>query len=135
MAKEDLNRFRSLLLSNEDFQEKLRKAAAEYTGGKDEKSVFDNLLLPLAQEYGMKAISFNNLLQQLGIQHNAGGYWVITPDYAGRDFTQTKQITVHDNGRAVRKPFTVWTEAGRQFIHDMLSRQGIKPVTGKGGSV
>ena len=89
----------------------------------------------LAQEYGMKAVSFNNLLQQLGIQHNAGGHWVITPDYAGRDFTQTKQITVHDNGRAVRKPFTVWTEAGRKFIHDMLSRQGIKPVTGEGGSV
>ena len=55
MAKEDLNRFRSLLLSDEDFQEKLRKAAAEYTGGKDEKSVFDNLLLPLAQEYGLSA--------------------------------------------------------------------------------
>ena len=89
----------------------------------------------LSQEYGMKAVSFNNLLQQLGIQHNAGGCWVITPDYAGRDFTQTKQITVHDDGRAVRKPFTVWTEAGRKFIHDMLSRQGIKPVTGEGGSV
>ena len=87
----------------------------------------------LAGEYGMKAVSFNNLLQQLGIQHNAGGHWVITPDYAGRDFTLTKQITVHDDGRAVRKPFTVWTEAGRKFIHDMLSRQGIKPVTGKGG--
>ena len=89
----------------------------------------------LAQEYGMKAVSFNNLLQQLGIQHNAGGCWVITPDYAGRDFTLTKQITVHDDGRAVRKPFTVWTEAGRKFLHDTLSRQGIKPVTGKGGSV
>ena len=89
----------------------------------------------LAQEYGMKAISFNNLLQKLGIQHNTGGRWVIPPDYAGHDFTVTKQITVHDDGHPVRKPFTVWTEAGRQFIHDMLSRQGIKPVTEKGGGV
>ena len=89
----------------------------------------------LAEEYGMKAVSFNNLLQKLGIQHNTGGRWVITPDYAGHDFTITKQITVHDDGHPVRKPFTVWTEAGRQFIHDMLSRQGIKPVTEKGGGV
>ena len=96
-------------------------------------SVSTYTVTQLAGEYGMKAVSFNNLLQQLGIQHNAGGHWVITPDYAGRDFTLTKQITVHDDGRAVRKPFTVWTEAGRKFIHDMLSRQGIKPVTGKGG--
>lgn len=87
----------------------------------------------LAGEYGMKAIGFNNLLQQLGIQHNTGGCWAITPDYAGRGYTLTKQISVHDEGRPRRKPFMVWTEQGRRFIHDTLSNKGIQPTGKKGG--
>ncbi len=81
----------------------------------------------LAREYGMKAVSFNNLLQQLGVQYQSAGQWLLAPDYAGRGYTATKHVTVHDQGRPKRKPFTVWTEQGRQFIHDTLSRQGISP--------
>ncbi len=55
MAKEDLKRFQELLTSDADFQEKFRKAAEAYTGEKDEKSVFDGVLLPLAKEYGLSA--------------------------------------------------------------------------------
>ena len=55
MAKEDLNKFRELLISDADFQTKFRKAAEEYTGEQNEKAVFDNLLMPLAEEYGLSA--------------------------------------------------------------------------------
>ena len=55
MAKEDLKKFQELLASDADFQEKFRKAAEAYTGEQDEKSVFDNLLLPLAKEHGLSA--------------------------------------------------------------------------------
>lgn len=85
----------------------------------------------LAKEYGMKAISFNNLLQQLGLQYLSAGQWLLAPDYAGRGYTLTKHVTVHDQGRPQRKPFTVWTEQGRQFLHDTLSRQGISPENTK----
>lgn len=85
----------------------------------------------LAKEYGMKAISFNNLLQQLGLQYQSAGQWLLAPDYAGRGYTLTKHVTVHDQGRPQRKPFTVWTEQGRQFLHDTLSRQGISPENTK----
>lgn len=87
----------------------------------------------LAAEYGMKAVSFNNLLQQLGVQYSSGGQWLLAPDYAGRGYTLTKQITVHDQGHPRRKPFMVWTDAGRQFIHDTLSNKGIQPTGKKGG--
>ena len=82
----------------------------------------------LANEYGMKAISFNNPLQKLGVQHNVGGRWVIAADYAGHGFTATKHITVTDGGQPRKKPFTVWTADGRRFIHDTLARQGIRTV-------
>lgn len=81
----------------------------------------------LAREYGMKAVSFNNLLQQLGLQYQSAGQWLLAPDYAGRGYTATKHVTVHEQGRTQRKPFTVWTRQGRQFIHDTLARQGISP--------
>ncbi len=55
MAKADIIKFRELLLSDADFQEKLRKAGEAYTGEKDEKSVFDNVLVPVAREYGLSA--------------------------------------------------------------------------------
>lgn len=82
----------------------------------------------LAREYGMKAISFNNLLQQLGVQYLSAGQWLLAPDYAGRGYTLTKHVTVHDQGRPQRKPFTVWTQQGRQFLHDRLKKHGILPL-------
>lgn len=87
----------------------------------------------LAAEYGMKAVGFNSLLQQLGLQYSSQGQWLLVPDYAGRGYTSSKIITVHDNGQPHQKPFTVWTEAGRQFIRDTLALKGIRPGHQKGG--
>lgn len=55
MAKADLIKFRDLLVSDSGFQEKFRKAAEAYKGPQDEKSVFENLLLPLGKEHGLSA--------------------------------------------------------------------------------
>lgn len=57
MAKADILKFRELLLSDAEFQEKLRKAgeAYAYTGEKDDKSIFENVLVPVAGEYGLSA--------------------------------------------------------------------------------
>ena len=53
MAREDMITFREMLFSDADFQEKFRKAAEAYTGEKDPEAVFDNLLIPFAEEYGL----------------------------------------------------------------------------------
>ena len=55
MAKTDISKFRELLLTDADFQEKVRKAAEAYKGEQDEKAVFDKLLTPIAEEYGLSA--------------------------------------------------------------------------------
>ena len=55
MAKADIIKFRELLLSDAELQEKLRKASEAYTGANDEKAVFENVLAPLAGEYGLSA--------------------------------------------------------------------------------
>ena len=53
MAKADIIKFRELLISDADFQEELKKAAEAYSGEQNEKAVFDNLLVPLAEKYGL----------------------------------------------------------------------------------
>ena len=55
MAKSDIMKFRELLISDSGFAEKFSKAAEEYTGEQNEKAVFDNLLMPFAEEYGLSA--------------------------------------------------------------------------------
>lgn len=55
MAKADIIKFQELLNSDAEFREKFIKAAEVHTGETDEKAVFDNLLLPFAQEYGLSA--------------------------------------------------------------------------------
>ena len=65
MAKTDLERFRELLNTDTMFQDKLRKAAESYTGEQGDKAVFDNLLVPLAKEYGLSA-TYEEFVEYLG---------------------------------------------------------------------
>ncbi len=53
MAKADIIKFMELLISDADFQEELKKAAEAYSSEQSEKAVFDNLLLPFAEKYGL----------------------------------------------------------------------------------
>ncbi len=53
MAKADMIKFRELLFSDADFQAELSKAAEAYSGEQDDKAIFDNLLVPLAEKYGL----------------------------------------------------------------------------------
>lgn len=72
MAKSDLIKFRELLNTDTDFQDKLRKAAESYTGESDDKAVFDNLLVPLAGEYGLSA-TYEEFVEYLGAFMGDGG--------------------------------------------------------------
>ena len=65
MAKADLMKFRELMFTDADFQEKLKKAGEAYTGDKSEKAVFDNVLIPLAKEYGLSA-TFEEFKEYIG---------------------------------------------------------------------
>ena len=65
MAKADMMKFRELMFTDADFQEKLKKASKAYTGDKSEKAVFDNVLIPLAKEYVLSA-AFEEFKEYIG---------------------------------------------------------------------
>ena len=55
IMNENLERFKELLLTDEEFQSKLKAASEAYTGEQTEEAVFNNVLVPLAAEYGVTA--------------------------------------------------------------------------------
>ena len=52
---EGIKKFRELLLHDPEFQSKLKAAAENYTGEQTEEAVFNNVIVPLAAEYGITA--------------------------------------------------------------------------------
>ena len=63
----DLVKFRELLLTDQGFQSKLKDAASAYTGEQTEEAVFNNILVPVAAEYGIAATyeEFKDYIKEL----------------------------------------------------------------------
>ena len=52
---EGISKFRELLLTDKEFQAKLKAAAEKYDGEQTEEAMFEGILVPLASEYGISA--------------------------------------------------------------------------------
>lgn len=74
----------------------------------------------IAKELNMKsAKSLNALLYKMHIQFKQNDTWVPYSDYADKGYTSIKQIIL-DNGRIAYD--RRWTQAGRDFILDQVSK-------------
>lgn len=75
----------------------------------------------IAKELGMSAVTLNKQLKDLGVQYYQNNTWVLTAKYQIRGYTKTKTFTFNaPNGDTKTSMQTVWTERGRQFIHDLI---------------
>lgn len=83
----------------------------------------------IAQDYGMGAPSFNNLLKGLHIQRKVGDQWILYADFLGKGYVANRMIPIHHSGRPdTFKPLTAWTQAGRKFLYDRLKKHGVLPL-------
>lgn len=83
----------------------------------------------IAQDYGMSAVKFNNLLNGLRIQRKIGEQWVLYADYLNRGYVATRMIPIHHSGKPdTHRPLTAWTQAGRRFLYEELKRNRILPL-------
>ena len=83
----------------------------------------------IAKDYGMTAVSLNQLLNGLGIQYSVGGVWVLYKKYCNQGYTISKTYHVNETIAEVR---TYWTQKGRHFIYEILKWFGILPEAEKG---
>ena len=83
----------------------------------------------IAQDYGMAAVSFNNLLKGLRIQRKVGDQWILYSDIINQGYVSNRMIPIHHSGSPdTYKPLTVWTQSGRKFLYERLKRHGVLPM-------
>jgi len=72
----------------------------------------------IAKELGTSAVTLNKLLSDFKIQYKQNDTWLLYHKYQNKGYTKTKTYTYSgDNGETKTSMRTVWTEAGRLFIH------------------
>jgi len=79
----------------------------------------------IAKDYGMSAMAFNRLLNELGIQYRLGTTWLLYQEYADRGYTKSKTYYTPKGECVVH---TYWLQRGRQFLYEVLASAGIYPV-------
>jgi len=61
---EGIKKFEELLRTDESFQAKLKAAVEAYTGEEDKETVFNSVLVPLAEEYGI-SVSYEEFIDYI----------------------------------------------------------------------
>lgn len=86
----------------------------------------------IAKDYGKSGRWLNSYLHECGIQYKQGEVWLLYQKYADKGYVKSRTYTVNDsNGNTSAKPHTLWTQAGRLFIYELLKADGILPLIEK----
>lgn len=75
----------------------------------------------IAKELGMSAITLNRKLRERGVQYLQNSQWLLYSKYQGKGYTKTHTHPfVRSDGSTGTAMQTVWTEAGRLFLHSLF---------------
>lgn len=79
----------------------------------------------IAKDYGLSASRLNKLLHVEGVQFKQSGQWLLYSKYADKGYTKSR---THIDSTGEPRMSTKWTQKGRLFIHELLTRIGINAV-------
>lgn len=83
----------------------------------------------IAQDYGMSANKFNQILKQVGIQRKVNGQWILYTKYQGKGYIASRTFDyVGKDNKVHSKITTVWTQVGRRFIYEKLKDNDVYPL-------
>lgn len=80
----------------------------------------------IAQDYGMSAKAFNQLLKDWGIQYKQNGQWILYAPLKGLGYVSSKTIEVKKSNKVVMS--THWTQTGRIFLYRLMKKHDIIPL-------
>lgn len=87
------------------------------------------LVTSIAQDYGMTARQFNEMLRRYKIQKKVRNQWVLMKPYVNKGYVHSK-TTPYDlkDGRVGTSTKTEWTQKGRMFLYEFLKKRDILPL-------
>lgn len=82
----------------------------------------------IAKDYGLSGTALNKILHEEGVQYKVNRQWVLYSKHMNKGYTQSETIDItRSNGDPDVTMNTRWTQKGRLFIHEILTRRGIIP--------
>lgn len=109
-----------------ELQEEQLKESASKVAYHDKvlSSVSTYTATQIAKEFGFGAETLNKKLREMNVQYKQNGQWLLKSKYQNKGYTKTitRQFT-GSNGETHTSQLTVWTEAGREFIHGLLDKK------------
>lgn len=83
----------------------------------------------IAADYDMSARQLNEILHEEHVQHKVNGQWILYREHMGMGYTRSVPINItRRDGRPDTISQTQWTQKGRLFIHEKLTKRGIVAV-------
>jgi phage antirepressor YoqD-like protein len=80
----------------------------------------------IAADYGLTAQQLNAILHEERVQYKVNDQWLLYREYLGMGYTKSESVPItRYNGQSDFKLHTRWTQKGRLFIHEMLTKRGI----------
>lgn len=80
----------------------------------------------IAADYNMTAQQLNKILHEEHVQYKVNDQWILYKEHMGMGYTKSNQVPItHNDGRDDFKLHTQWTQKGRLFIHELLTKRGI----------
>ncbi len=82
----------------------------------------------VAADYGLSAMKLNKILKEEKVQYKVNNQWLLYSKHQNKGYTKSKTVdVVHTDGSRSVKMNTRWTQKGRLFIHEILTKRGIIP--------